>query len=344
MRRRRLTSTVVGFGLAAAVFAAIFLTVDTAEVQRALAQADLGLLAVVAGLIIFWNVCWGLGLWNVLRSLEAELSPVSAVMIHVVAAFIDNVTPFGQLGGEPITAWLISRRTSVEYEVGFASITGFDAVNVVPSLSLAAVGLVYVLHLETPGANLALVVRMAAVAIVLLPILAIILWRYRERITGALATVGVRIGHILASTFSRVTAPSRAAIEGRLRGYFEALEVFGGNRYRFAAALGWSTAGWLSQAIALWVAFTAVGAAIPLYVPFLVIPLGRIAAATPTPGGLGGIEAVYITLIVLITSVSAGAAAVAVTIHSVGGYLLTVGIGASVGSLLGISEYEEALN
>lgn len=325
--------------MAGAVIAAIFLTVDTGEVRSAVGRADPIPVGIVAALIVAWNACWGLSLWNVLRSLEVDVSPPMAMLIHSVAAFIDNVTPFGQLGGEPVTAWLITQRTDVDYEVGFASITGFDAINVIPSLSLAAVGLVYVLRLDAIGTSLETFLRVTAVTIVVVPVLAVLAWRSRTRLASHATTALVHLGRVADRLFDRFEAPTRPSIGQRLRGYVAALEAVGADRYRVAAATAWSTAGWLCQALALWFAFEAVGVTIPVFVPLLVIPLGRVASATPTPGGLGGIEAVNVTLIVLLTTVPAGAVAVAVTLHSVGGYLLTVGIGAAVGSALGIDEY-----
>ncbi|MFW6448063.1 MAG: lysylphosphatidylglycerol synthase transmembrane domain-containing protein [Halobacteriota archaeon] len=334
--RHHSSRTLLGFVAAGAVVAAIFLLADAGEVHNAVARADLRLVAAVGGLVLLWNVCWGLGLWNVLRSLGVEMAPPGAVLIHAVAAFADNVTPFGQLGGEPVSAWLIAKRADVDYEVGFASITGLDAVNAVPSLTLAGVGLTYVLRFHAPGAALVAALRVAAVAIVVLPVLLLGVWRYRNVLTPRLVGILVGIARLSNRFVDRVDPPTRPAIRARLRGYVGALETIGANRYRLVAALGWSSAGWLCQMLALWVAFRAVGAPIPVYVPLLIIPVGRVAAAVPTPGGLGGIEAVYVGLIVLITTVPAGAAAVAVTLHSVGGYLLTVSVGASVGSALGL--------
>lgn len=334
--RRRAIRTALGFVAAAAVLAAIFLLADAGEVRDAVASADLRLVAAVGGLVLLWNVSWGLGLWNVLRSLGIDVAPRGAVLIHAVAAFADNVTPFGQLGGEPVSAWLIAKRADVDYEVGFGAITGLDAVNAVPSLALAGVGLAYVLRFHAPGGSLGSALRLSALAIVVAPGVALVLWRYRRAVTPRLVGLVVALGRLSTRLVDRLDAPSRPAVRARLRGYVVALETIGANRYRLAAALGWSSTGWLCQMLALWVAFRAVGAPIPVYVPLLVIPLGRVAAATPTPGGLGGIEAVYVGLTVLLTSVPAGAAAVAVTLHSVGGYLLTVGLGAAIGTALGV--------
>ena len=100
------------------------------------------------------------------------------------------------------------------------------------------------------------------------------------------------------------------------------------------ALLAFSAAGWGVQAVGLWLALQALGASIPVYVPFFVVPLGTMASVLPTPGGLGGIEAVNVSVLVVVTAVPPATLAAAVTIHSVGGFLLTTTVGAAAATVL----------
>jgi uncharacterized protein (TIRG00374 family) len=121
-----------------------------------------------------------------------------------------------------------------------------------------------------------------------------------------------------------------------IAGYVESLEVVASDRRRVLAAVACSGGGWAIQSIGLWIAFRAIGVDIPLYVPFFVVPIGTMASILPTPGGLGGIEAVTVTLVTLVTGVAGADAAVAVTLHSVGGYLLSGTVGAGAAVMLGL--------
>ena len=93
--------------------------------------------------------------------------------------------------------------------------------------------------------------------------------------------------------------------------------------------VAFSAGGWGVQVAGLWVALEAFGATVPPYVPLFVVPLGTIASALPTPGGLGGIETAQVSLLALATDVPAAMAAAAVAVFSVGGLLLTISIGAA---------------
>ncbi|MFB6072457.1 MAG: hypothetical protein ABEJ88_05755 [Halobacterium sp.] len=80
----------------------------------------------------------------------------------------------------------------------------------------------------------------------------------------------------------------------------------------------------------------ALGSHIPIYVPFFVLPLGTLGSVLPTPGGLGGTEAINVTALTVVTAVAPATIAAAVTLHSVGGYFLTRSVGAAAASVLGV--------
>ncbi len=78
---------------------------------------------------------------------------------------------------------------------------------------------------------------------------------------------------------------------------------------------------------------------VPAYAPLVAVPLGATGGGLPTPGGLGGREAINVAVLTLLTGVSAATLTAAVTIHSVGGYLLTTSVGAAATSYLGVEDY-----
>jgi len=113
------------------------------------------------------------------------------------------------------------------------------------------------------------------------------------------------------------------------REFVTGIERIATDRRRLALALSLSALGWAVQAAGLWFAFRALGTTIPPYVPLFVIPLGAVAGGLPTPGGLGGIEAVQITLLAAATTVAAPTVTAAVAISRVGGFFLTTSLGAA---------------
>ncbi|PSQ17193.1 lysylphosphatidylglycerol synthetase family protein [Halobacteriales archaeon QS_8_69_26] len=334
MRDGDVRALVVGFATAAAILAVLFWVVGIDEVAAALSRAELDLVALAALLMVAWMVAWGITLKIVLTVIGVEAGVLKAVLIYAAAGFANNVTPLGQAGGEPITALLIADVTDAEYETGLAAIASVDALNFIPSMTLALVGVAYYAinfdfgrRLEVLAAG---VVGLAVVAV----LLAALAWRYRytleERVVRALGPVLRAVGRVV----PRVTPPDPDDLADRVEGFFGAVERVATDRRSFLAALTFSTLGWLSQALALWVAILALGVSIPVYVPLFVIPLGTTASVVPTPGGLGGIETVHILLLTLATGVTAPVATGAVTIHRIGGFFFVTGLGAGAAAFV----------
>jgi uncharacterized protein (TIRG00374 family) len=333
----RVTATAVGFLIAAVVFAVMFYVVDAREVLAAARSGDLVLLAVVAALILAWNVAWGVELWTVTESLGVDAPVKTALLVNAAGAFANHVTPFGQAGGEPVTAWLLSQSTDTDYEVSLASIASLDAINVVPSTTFAVVGAAYYvstvprLPAELEGLPTAITGGVAAVVAA-----AAIVYVFRDGIGRVVADAVYRLVHAVTDRVPRLTPPSRAALMDRLRTFAASIQRVAGDHHRLAAAVGLSALGWGFQALGLWVTFLALDTAIPFYVPFFVLPLGTMGSVLPTPGALGGTEAINVTALTVVTSAAAPTVAAAVTIHSVGGYVLTTSVGAAAASVLGV--------
>lgn len=336
MNRSVLGSTAFGFVVAAVALAAMFWVVDTDAVLEAIRRADPLLVALVGATVLCWNVSWGLALWNVLRALGIDAPLRIAVLVNAAGAFVNHVSPFGQAGGEPVTAYLLSRTVETEYERNLAAVASLDAINVVPSLTFAAVGVSYYVATTTIGPRLEYLFAGVLLAAIGFPAASVVAWRHRRGLERRVAGAATVVFRHVAPVLPRVDPADADGVADRIAGFVSSLEDVAANRRRLVAAIGCSAFGWAIQAVGLWVAFLAVGAPVPLYVPFFVVPLGTMASVLPTPGGLGGIEVVNVTLVALVTSVSAGTAAVAVTIHSVGGYLLTTAVGAVAATILGV--------
>jgi len=335
--RERLTATVGGFLVAAVVFAVMFYVVDARQVLAEARSADLALLAVVAALILAWNVAWGLELWTVLEALGVDAPVKTALLVNAAGAFANHVTPFGQAGGEPVTAWLLTQSADTDYEVSLASIASLDAINVVPSTTFALVGAGYYvttvprLPTELRGLPTALAGVVAAAAVV-----GAALYVFRDGVGRVVASAAYRLVHAVTDRVPRLTPPSRASVMNRIRTFAGAIGRVAGDRRRLAGAVALSALGWGFQALGLWVTFLALDTTIPFYVPFFVLPLGTMGAVLPTPGALGGTEAINVTALTVVTSAAAPTVAAAVTLHSVGGYLLTTSVGAAAASVLGV--------
>jgi hypothetical protein len=330
-----LRATVAGFAASLVVLAVLLWVVGIGSIVDAVSMADPPTLALVAGAAALWIVSWAMSLRTVLGVLGSPVGVGSSVLIYTAAVFANNVTPFGQAGGEPISAYLISEVTGNDYENGLAAIASVDALNLVPSLSLAAIAIGYFTATAALGQQLLLAAVVVGALLVLIPAAGYAVWRGRERVEALLASAVTPLVGLLARPVPGRDPPARAEVLARVEGFFGALERVATSRRRVLLAVGFATLGWLGLSSSLWLSLLALGYQVPFAAAILVVPLGAIAGVTPLPGGLGGIETVLIALIVPVTSVTPVAAGAAVLIHRIATYWLPTLVGGGIAALIG---------
>jgi uncharacterized protein (TIRG00374 family) len=329
MDRASVRATVGGLLAALAVAAALAALVGTDRVLVALAGTDLGVVLVVAACKLGWLAAWGLALRVVLGVLDVDCSPADAVLAFAGAAFANNVLPLAQVGRAPAAAFLVGDATDAEFETGLAAVASVDALNVVPSLTMAAAGLLGVAATTTVGPELRVVAGAVVVLGIVAPVAVVAGWRNRRHLERAASGLLARLVGPVAAVVPRVTAPTRADLAGRVRGFFDALERVARDRRGLALAVGYATLGWTLQALALWLTFHAVGHPVSPAVPLFVVPAGAVASTTPLPGGLGGVESVHVVILTAVTGVAAPVVIAAVLLNRVGGFWLTTVVGAA---------------
>ena len=330
----RLKAAVVGFIVAIGVFAALFWLIDVDRFLQELGQANLVIIGIMIVIAFVWLVFWSLSLRTVLGVLDARLTVMSSFLAYSSALFSNNITPFGQAGGEPVAAVFISRISSVDYDTGLASIASVDAIHFVPSITYALLGLAYYAIFLTIGQYLVIAVVVVVAFAIIVPALLYLGWRYRywieRRAIDVLVPLLDRVGRLI----PRVSTPDPESIEQYVENFFESIERVTTDQRTVSIAIAFSALGWFLQIVLLWLAFVSIGHRIPLYVALLVIPIGNIASIAPFPGGLGAVETVFIGLLTSLTGVNVAVVTAAVLIYRGLVYGLPTIVGGSTIALL----------
>ncbi|WP_101294192.1 lysylphosphatidylglycerol synthase transmembrane domain-containing protein [Halegenticoccus soli] len=301
MAGERIRTTVLGFAGALAVFALLFYFVGVDRLVQQLSTADPRTVALVLFVTLGWLTAWSLSLRTVLAVLGLDISTAKAFFVFAGATFSNNITPFGQAGGEPVTALLISRTADAEYETGLAAIASVDTLNFVPSIALALIGVGYFATETTLGRNLEIAVGAVLVLGLVVPSLIYVGWQRRYSLERRAVRGVTPLIQRIAGVVPRVSAPSAAIIERRVGRFFQAIERVATNPKGLALAVMLSATGWAFQMVGLWLAFEAIGASIPLSITLFVVPMAAIAGVTPLPGGAGGIESMLVVLLLAAT-------------------------------------------
>jgi hypothetical protein len=334
----RVRATVLGFAGAIAVFALLFYLVGVDDLVAELLRADRGVVVLVGVTVLGWLAAWSVSLHTVLSVLGVPLSRLRAFFLFSGATFSNNVTPFGQAGGEPVTALLISRVTDAEYETGLAAIASVDTINFVPSITLALFGIGYYATEFALGRNVEAVIAAVGVLAVGVPALVYVGWQRRYELESRVIEVLTPLIRRITRVVPRLSPPSPEAVERRITGFFAAIERVATDRRNIAVALGFSALGWFLQVVALFLAFEAIGSHVSLALALFVVPIGAIAGVTPLPGGAGGIESVLVFLLVAATGPAVGpqTAAAAVIIYRGAVYWIPVVLGGLVTGVVSV--------
>ncbi|WP_135821470.1 lysylphosphatidylglycerol synthase transmembrane domain-containing protein [Halostella litorea] len=331
---------VAGFVGATAMLAALLWVAGVDDVVAALGQASLPVVGLVVAVALCWLLAWGLALRTVLGGLGIPLSVPRSFLVFSGAMFANNVTPFGQAGGEPVTALLISRATDSEYETSLAAIASVDALNFVPSIGFALMGVAYMATEVTFDARLEYAAASVGALAVALPAVAYVGWRHRYRVERAAVRVVTPVVQLVGRLIPRRSPPTADALERRIDGFFRTIERVGADRRTLLLALAFSALGWFAQMCSLWLSLYALGHPVSFGAVMLAVPLGSVAGVTPLPGGLGGIEAVLAALLVPTTGLPLATVSAAVVVHRAATYLLSTAIGGGVAVASGAADAE----
>ena len=326
MSGRRLGAYAVSIGAAAVILAALFLLVGGRSVLDALSLADRFLVAGTFGFGLCWLFAWSLMLRTVLGTLGVDVSVGRSFLVYAGAVFANNVTPFAQAGGGPVAALLVTKTADARYETGLVGIGTVDVLNVVPSISLVLVGVGYYATRVAVSERLLTAVGSAVALIVAVSAGLVAAWRYRRALIDRVSTTAaILLAHLAPDRFDPDAV--EADVRERAANFFGHVEQVATDRRRLAVVLGLSLSGWLFQVAALSVALAAVGQSAPVYVLVFVIPLANLAGATPLPGGLGGIEAAFVALLVTTAGIPPAAATAAVLVYRGAIYWMPVLLG-----------------
>jgi uncharacterized protein (TIRG00374 family) len=338
MNRAQLRTTILGFLGTFAILGLLLYFVGIEGFVQELRNADTETVALIVVVTLGWLAAWGFGLKTVLNVLGVDVSFIKSFFVLNGAMFSNNITPFGQAGGEPVTALLISKVADTEYERGLAAIASVDSLNFIPSIVLALGGAAFYATQTSFGRRLRLATAAIIVLSVAIPFVGFFGWRNRRALRRAIARVLAPVLRFVTRIAPLDVSLSRETIETRVGKFFESIERVATNRRGLALALAASTAGWICQMVALWLAFAAIDSPIPFSVVLFVVPVGAIAGVTPLPGGAGGIEAVLVALLTSLPSagVSSGTALAAVAIFRGTVYWVPIAIGGGVVSVVGI--------
>ena len=275
------------------ILAAMIVFVGPDQIITALQTANINyvILAVVIQFVILglWNTRWSV----ICKSLDIPHSQLSLFAMNIVGLAINDLTPSGRSGGEPVRAYLLSKSSSESFKRTFATVMGDKIFDTFPFMVLAIFAIAYLmlyLHLSTAIFSLLLL----ALIIFILALVFIVYICINE-------TVGIRtIGWIFRQVrrfTSRDLDDYEDQAKSSLIGFQSSLKYLMKDRKLLVEATIISFVVWFMELLRVYVVFMAFGVHVSLGMIAAVFLVSTLIGIIPAlPGGLGSIDGVMILL------------------------------------------------
>lgn len=300
--RRSVAKALVGFVIAGVLLYLLGRVVGWNRVLRTLSRADLRWVVVACLCTGCYLLAWAKTWDVVLAAGTIDVPYRRLVPTFLAATFANYTTPFGQAGGEPLIAYVLAADTEAAYEESLASVSSADLMHLLPFFTFAGIGLAALaVGGDLPPGTRPLLGGLAAIAVGV-PALVSLAWRRRDLVERLVTT---SLGPIA----ERTERVSVERVRERVERFYEQVARIAEHPRDLLAAFVYSYVGWVFFAAPLYFAARALGLPLgPLLVLFLV-PASSLAGIVPTPGGLGGVSAALVGLIVALTPIPADTAA-----------------------------------
>lgn len=317
---RRALKILLGFLVATLLVYLLGTVVGWEETVKRVRVAHLGWVAAACISTLACLALWGKMWQEILEAVGVSVAYKKLVVTFYAATFTNYVTPMGQVGGEPLIAYILSRDTEATYEESLASVVATDALRLLPFFTATGIGISYLLFSITlPEVVERLAVFLAVLAIAL-PTLAFAGWRYRLSVKSGIVTV-------LTPLASRTDLVTLDGIRGRIDRLYGSIELIASSRRRVLTSIGLAYVGWILFALPLYFSSVALDLPLSLLLVAFLVPATIVVSFTPLPGGLGAIEGSLILLLTTLTAFTAGEALAVTTVYRLTSYWIVVVVG-----------------
>ena len=283
--------TIIFFALSIVILLVMLYFVGIDEVLNALKDANLTLIALAIGLqfVSFFLYALRWKILNDIANLECDIPKLFPMVL--VGLAVNNITPSGRGGGEPVRAYILSREKDYPMEETFASVVADRALDTFPFVVLAVLTIIgMTISFDFSPGLLALMVG-AVIAIVIILILLIYMC--------VSPSFGMRVDGWIIGLVRRFYKKNSEELEDKIhnviKGFQDTMNMVIHNRKVMYYALPLSFIIWVFEILRVYAVFLAFGASVSPVVIGEVFILASLAGMIPLlPGGLGAVDGIMI--------------------------------------------------
>nr|WP_295608666.1 UPF0104 family protein [uncultured Methanobrevibacter sp.] len=313
-----------------------FIGIDEVIEALKLSNLWLVLLAIVIQIFTYFLYTWR---WNIInKTADMDLGIKKSLPMVLVSLAVNNITPSGRGGGEPVRAYLLAKEGHFKFEDTFATVIADRALDTFPFVILAIltiIGIIFTFSLDIKLiAFLVIMVTLITVAVILLIYVCI-----NE-------SFGVKLTSWIIKIVSRFYKKFNEDTEKRI---IEAVKTFQARMNALLRdktilyhALPLSFVIWIFEILRVYVVFLAFGARVsPIIIGEVFILASFVGMVPLLPGGLGAVDGIMI-LFYANAGITASLSAAATVVERLISFWMTTFVGLIFLTMFGTSVLDKA--
>lgn len=283
--------TLFFLGISILILAVMLWFVGIDEVIGALKVANLGIIALAIAVQVFTYFLYTLR-WQILNKItDMDVSIKELLPMVLVGLAVNNITPSGRGGGEPVRAYILAKRKDYPMEETFATVVADRALDTFPFVVLAAVTIA-AMALYFDFSLWLLIVMVLAVIVIVVVLIALIYMcinpNFGKRVDGWIIGIVRRF-------YKKNSDELEEKIHGVIFGFQDTMKILISNKKGLYYTIPLSFLIWIFEILRVYLVFLAFGANVNFIVIGEVFIVACLVGMIPLlPGGLGAIDGIMI--------------------------------------------------
>ena len=283
--------TLFFFGISLLILAVMLYLVGIDQVIDALKYARLEFIGLAVAMQVFTYYLYTLR-WKIINGMvDINVGIKKLIPMVLVSLAVNNITPSGRGGGEPVRAYILSREENYPMDQTFATVVADRALDTFPFVVLAVLTIA-AMALSFQFDTWLLVLMVAAVIAIVI-ILAVLIYM------SVKPSFGTRVEGWIVGLLRRFYKKNSQALEDKVHnaveGFQKTMRMVISDRNVLYYALPLSFVIWIFEILRVYCVFLAFGAFVSPVVIGEVFILASLAGMIPLlPGGIGAVDSIMI--------------------------------------------------
>ncbi len=282
------------FLIGVVIIFALTLITGIDRILEAISKTNSSIYALAFVVQVLAIMIW-LSKWKILtQAIGLNVGARRMFPILLSGIFVNTVVPSGNVGGDPLRAYMFSELGEVPIGKSFATVVADRAVDGIPFIFIILASLSTAIFIWDISLYLTIVLLITSIFVIIV-LIAFLYVSIRPKPAKSFIQWLIQKLRRIITKFRPIEYVERK-VEEFMEGFAEGSPRILGNKRYAGPAVALSSIYWFLSILRMWIVFLALGEPVSLVTVVLALTLGLVLQIVPIPGGLGVVEGAYIVI------------------------------------------------